>query len=110
MFACSSRFPKRTPRFVVPRKWNQQRSSSLLVGPTDFLVGTLISPCVYCSRGRRPNSVLAASRYRDVLCDARGRRDGTRERHADSVFRPQNDHRTSFDLLARSQLKIVFSE
>jgi hypothetical protein len=57
-----------------------------------------------------PNSVVAACRYRDVLCDARGRRDGIRERHADSVLRPQNDHRTSFDQLARSQLKIVFSE
>src|SRR3984893_4812692 len=45
-----------------------------------------------------------------VLSDARGRRDSIRERHADSVLRPQNDHRTSFDHLARSQLKIVFSE
>src|SRR5271169_3365417 len=45
-----------------------------------------------------------------VLCDARSRRDGIRERHADSVLRPQNDHRTSFDCLARSQLKIVLFE
>src|SRR5271156_5409634 len=45
-----------------------------------------------------------------VLRDARGRRDGISERHADSVLRPQNDHRTSFDRLARSQLKIVLSE
>src|SRR5271163_4276776 len=43
-------------------------------------------------------------------CDARGRRAGVSERHADSVLRPQNDHRTSFDHLARSQLKIIFSE
>ena len=45
-----------------------------------------------------------------VLCDARGRRDGISERHADSVLRPQNDHRTSFDHLTRSQPKVVFSE
>src|ERR1700689_530930 len=45
-----------------------------------------------------------------VLCDGRGRRDGISERHADSVLRPQNDHRTSFDRLARSQLKVVFSK
>src|ERR1700688_5262664 len=32
------------------------------------------------------------------------------ELHADSVFRPQDDHRASFDHLARSQLKIVRSE
>src|SRR5580700_8225570 len=32
------------------------------------------------------------------------------EHHADSVFRPQDDHRASFDHLARSQLKIVRSE
>src|SRR5580692_8039475 len=51
------------------------------------------------------------SRYsRCVLCDAPGRRDGILERHADSVLRAQNNHRTSFDHLARSQLKIVFSE
>ena len=31
------------------------------------------------------------------------------EHHADSVFRPQDDHRASFDHLARSQLKIVRS-
>src|ERR1700734_235751 len=45
-----------------------------------------------------------------VLCDTRGRRDGIGKRHTDSVLRPQNYHRTSFDCLARSQLKIVFSE
>src|ERR1700735_4155858 len=45
-----------------------------------------------------------------VLCDTRGRRDGIGERHTDSVLRPQNYHRTSFDCLTRSQLKIVFSE
>src|ERR1700751_2972662 len=45
-----------------------------------------------------------------VLCDAWDRRDGISERHADSVLRSQNDHRTSFDHLARGQLKIVFSE
>src|SRR5208282_752045 len=32
------------------------------------------------------------------------------EHHTDSVFRPQDDHRTCFDHLARSQLKIVRSE
>src|ERR1700685_4133709 len=32
------------------------------------------------------------------------------EHHADSVFRPQDDHRASFDHLTRSQLKIVASE
>jgi hypothetical protein len=37
-----------------------------------------------------------------VSCDARGRRDGISERHADSVLRSQNDHWTSFDHLARS--------
>src|SRR5271165_6672808 len=37
-------------------------------------------------------------------------RDGISEIHANSALRPQNDHRTSFDHLARSQLKIVFSE
>src|ERR1700675_4086672 len=53
-----------------------------------------------------------SSRFRPnrVLCDARDLRNGISERHADSVLRPQNDHRTSFDHLARSQLKIVFSE
>src|ERR1700733_24726 len=45
-----------------------------------------------------------------VLCDATRRRNRIRERHADSVLRPQNDHRTSFDRLARSQLEIIFSE
>src|ERR1700678_1979813 len=45
-----------------------------------------------------------------VLCDATGRRNRIRERHADSVLRPQNDHRASFDALARSQLEIIFSE
>src|SRR5580658_8593632 len=45
-----------------------------------------------------------------VLCDATGRRDRIRERHADSVLRPQNDHGTSFDRLTRSQLEIIFSE
>ncbi len=45
-----------------------------------------------------------------IRCTARGRRDGISERHADSLLRPQNDHRTSFDQLARSQLKIVLSE
>src|SRR6202789_1634349 len=44
------------------------------------------------------------------LCDTRGRRDGIGERHTDPVLRPQNDHRTSFDCLTWSQLKIVFSE
>src|SRR5580693_4061753 len=38
------------------------------------------------------------------------RRDGIGEHHADSVFRPQDDHGSSFDHLARSQLKVVFSE
>ena len=32
------------------------------------------------------------------------------EGHADSVLRPQDDHRACFDRLARSQLEIVFSE
>src|ERR1017187_2253218 len=32
------------------------------------------------------------------------------EHHADSVFRPQDDHGASFDHLTRSQLKIVRSE
>src|SRR6202162_3135507 len=32
------------------------------------------------------------------------------EHHADPVFRPQDDHRASFDHLARSQLKIVRSK
>src|ERR1700722_3083903 len=45
-----------------------------------------------------------------VLCDTRGGCEGIGEGHADSVLRPQNYHRTSFDCLARSQLKIVFSE
>ncbi len=30
--------------------------------------------------------------------------------HADSVLRSEDDHRARFDRLARSQLKIVFSE
>jgi hypothetical protein len=45
-----------------------------------------------------------------VLCDARGGRDGIGERHADSVFRPEDDHRACFDHLAWSQLKVVLSE
>src|ERR1700733_158854 len=49
-------------------------------------------------------------RAEPVLCDAWGSCDGIGERHADSLFRPQDDHRASFDTLAWSQLKIVFSE
>ena len=44
------------------------------------------------------------------LMRCKGWRDGICKRHTDSVLRPQNDHRTSFDRLTGSQLKIVFSE
>jgi hypothetical protein len=44
-----------------------------------------------------------------ILCDARDRCVGVGERHPDSMFRPQDNHRASFDHLAWSQLKIVLS-
>ena len=52
----------------------------------------------------------AVSLFLRVLCDARGGSDDISEGHADPVLRPQDNHRASFDHLARSQLKIVFSE
>src|SRR5271168_4140438 len=61
----------------------EAETRGLLVGPTDFLVGTPISSCLYCSGKRRPDSVLAACQYRDVLCNARSRRDRISKRHAD---------------------------
>jgi hypothetical protein len=56
------------------------------------------------------NEFLGEAAWDCALCDARGGSDGIGERHTDPVFRPQDDHRASFNGLPRSQLKIVFSE